>query len=110
MATYCLGVIVRNKDVMESRDRISRDDKEGESISDKLAQIKRMIASSLFIDGETRLNQSILKNMEEHTIIQNNILHETKWLLTILCSLFPLLYFPSILTQLPGPPLNSTFY
>ena len=64
MAAWCLDAIVRNDDLMASRERIRRDGAEGESVSEKLKQIKGMTAAKMFLLGETRLGQGVLENVE----------------------------------------------
>ena len=64
MAAWCLDAIIRNNDLVVSRERIQKDAEEGQSISDKLSKIKRMTAASIFLHGETRLGQGVLDNVE----------------------------------------------
>ena len=64
MAAWYLDAIVRNNNLMVSHTRIRKDAEKGHSISNKLSKIKRMAAASLFLNGETRLRQGILDNVE----------------------------------------------
>ena len=64
MAAWCLDAIVRNDDLMASRERIRRDNVEGQSVSEKLKQIRGMTAAKMFLLGETRLGEGVLQNVE----------------------------------------------
>ena len=64
MAAWCMDAIVRNEDLMASRERIKHDGDVGRTISEKLAQIKRMTAASMFLHRKTRIGEGIQENTE----------------------------------------------
>ena len=72
MAVWCMDAIFRNEDLIASRECIRHDGDVGRSVSEKLAQIKRMTAASMFLHGETRLGKGILENVEAlYNIVMN---------------------------------------
>ena len=64
MATWCLDAVVQNDDLMASCKRIQRDGEEGQSVSEKLKQIKGITAAKMFLLGETCLVQGVIENVE----------------------------------------------
>ena len=64
MAAWCLDAIVRNDDLIASRERIRRDGAKGQSVSEKLKQIKGMTGAKIFLLGETCLGEGVLENVE----------------------------------------------
>ena len=72
MAAWCMDAIVKNEDLMASREYIKHDGDVGCTVSEKLAQIKRMTAASIFLNGENRLGKGILENVEAlYNIVMN---------------------------------------
>ena len=51
MATWILDAIIRNHDLMASREWIRRDGTEGQSVSENFKQIKGMTAAKMFLLG-----------------------------------------------------------
>ena len=64
MAAWCLDAIVANQDLMESRRRIKKNRKDGQSMSNKLKNIKRMTAATIFLCGTTRLGEDIKDSVQ----------------------------------------------
>ena len=64
MAAWCLDAIVANQDLMESRLRIKKNREDGQSMSEKLKNIKRMTAATMFLCGTTRLGEDIKDSVQ----------------------------------------------